>query len=169
MFSIIDRDYTKKVDEGYFKNLRCDHFLVSTKNADLLTFKCLASPNIKIVKTKPFVNGEVVNTDSIVSGTELLTGNSLPFLIQCAAFLAQYKTIYLYGVDHYDEDDLGDSNNYSGYEGRKVKDLSMTREKLDYINALYAVVKNICDAQGIKVLNATPHTKLCTFPTVSIS
>jgi len=170
-FSMIDRGYTEQVNQSYFEGVECDQFLISTKNAYLFKLTDLMRKKISVIKTKEFEINSPVDKRPIIFGSELLTGNSLPFLIQCAAFLGRYKTIYLYGVDHFSFDDLqGDENhNYDDYQGRKIKDLKMTREKLEYINSLYLFVKGICEQEGIKVINVTPHSKLDMFDKIVIT
>ncbi len=160
-FSMIDRDYTAQADKAYFNSLECEHFLVSTKNAMLLGVNSLRQKRLHVVNTRQYVQGAPINKGLITSGRELLTGNSMPFLIQCAAFMAYYKTIYLYGVDHYSFDDLDEeSHNFEDYKGRQLKDLTMTRKKLEYINSLYSVVKDLCDEARVSVINITPGSKL---------
>lgn len=167
-FSMVDRDYTRQVNRAYFQNIDSEHFLVSTKNAYLLDCWCLAQKNIHMIPTKTF--GPGIENDLIISGKELVTGNSLPFLIQCAAFLAGYKTIYLYGVDHFSMDCFDDSkdHNFNEYHGRKVKNLAMSRDKLLYINELYSFVAKLCEQESVKVLNLTPNSKLEVFKKINI-
>lgn len=168
LFSMIDRDYTRHVDKLYFKDLSCDNFLIASKNAGLLKARYLAQGKVNIIQTRMFNEKVLMDKEKIISGSELVTGNSLPFLIQCAAFLAGYKTIYLYGVDHFSIDDLHDDNNFNNYDGRKIKDLSMTRKKLEYINSLYSFIGSICKDEGVKVFNITPNSKLEVFDTLDV-
>lgn len=167
-FSMVDRDYTRQVNRAYFQSIDSEHFLVSTKNAFLLDCWCLKQKNIHMIPTKTF--GSAIENDLVVSGKELVTGNSLPFLIQCAAFLAGYKTIYLYGVDHFSMDSFDNSkdHNFNKYHGRKVKNLAMTRDKLLYINRLYDFVAGLCEQESVKVLNLTPDSKLEAFKKINI-
>ena len=170
MFSMIDMDYTKQVDRAYFDSLQCDNFLVSTKNAYLLELRDLAQKKLKVIKTKKFTSNTFIDKQPIISGTELLTGNSLPFLIQCAAFLGRYKTIYLFGVDHFSFDELHEDYNcnYNHYHGRKIKNLSMTHETLEHINSLYAFVNDLCEHEGVRVFNVTPNSKLDVFDKLDV-
>ena len=165
IISVIDRDYTKQLNDDYFEELASDYFFVSTKNVDLLGLKYLARKSVGVIRTKKFTVKEEIDREDIFLGDHLLTGNSLPFLIQLSAFIAGYKKIYLFGVDHFDLDDFDEkeNQNYEGYQGRELKPLSLSAEKLSYINSLYDFVGDLCRSKGVTVINLTPDTKLMTF------
>ena len=170
MYSMIDMDYTKRVDKAYFKGLQCDNFLVATKNAYLLELSDLVQKKLMVINTRKFTSNAFIDKQPIISGTELITGNSLPFLIQCAAFLGNYKTIYLFGADHFSFDELYEDYNcnYNHYHGRKIKSLPMTHKKLERINSLYTFVNDLCEQEGVRVLNVTPNSKLDVFDKLDV-
>lgn len=168
LYSLIDRDYTAKIGPSFFDEVQSDTVLVTSKNVDLLCYKDLFRKNVRMIKTRPYRRFELETDIQIVSGKRLLTGNSMPFLIQCAAFLFNYKTIYIYGVDHYDFEQLDNCENFSNYFGRSVKSLNITSEKLEYINSMYDYVGRLCSDLGIKVYNVTPESKLMTFEKLNI-
>ena len=113
-----------------------------------------------------YENKNNLEISKIISGDVLLTGNSVPFLIACAAFIFNYKVIYLYGIDHYNMQDIIDNNfeNSRNYEGRNIKKLTITKEKLKFINSLYSYIYKLCLKKGIKVYNMTPDSKLDIIP-----
>ena len=161
-YSLIDIDYSRSADSNYFKSLECDNFLISTKNANKFSIKTLLKKNIRVIKTETFNLDQKYNKDTILRKKILFTGNSLPFLIQFASFIAKYKTIYLYGVDHFDINDLNNlmNVNFDKYKGRDIKKLNLTKGKLKYINSLYKLVSELCSSSEIKVINITPNSKL---------
>ena len=167
-YSMIDRDYTKAIDRSYFSNLRCDNFIMASKNAYLAPTKVLLFNKPIILKTQPFNPDSDMVIEEIVPGRCFLTGNSMPFLIQVAAILGKYKKIYLYGVDHYSGEDLEGENNYAEYYGRAVKSAPVTKEKLDYINSFYAFIKLYSQEKGVVIYNITPNSKLTIFQNLSV-
>ncbi len=169
-YSLIDIDYSKSIDKNYFKGLNCKNILITTKNAYSFNIQTLLKRDIKVVKTKVFNLQENYKYNDISSNNFFLTGNSVPFLIQIAALLGKYKTIYLFGVDHFDATDLQnlEDMNFRGYKGRNVKKLRITKEKLSYINNLYKLMKKLLSNKGIKIINLTPNSKLKYFKSIVI-
>ena len=165
-YSMIDRDYSKTIEDNYFQSLKTDYFITSTKNAYLFKFKHLLKKNFLIFKTIGYENKDKLEISKIISGDVLFTGNSVPFLIACAAFVFNYKVIYLYGIDHFNMQDIVDNNlkNSRNYEGRNIKKLEITKEKLNFINSLYSCIYKLCLKRGIKVYNMTKGTKLEIIP-----
>ena len=170
-YSIIDIDYSKSIKKDYFYGLNCKNIIISTKNALYFNSKILMRKNIKIVKTKIFNADENYNGKDISMKKFFLTGNSIPFLIQVAAFVGKYKKIYLLGVDHFDINDFGNlkNMNFADYKGRRVKELKMNNKKLDYINALYLLVKKLALNNNTKIINITPNSKLKIFKKLKIN
>ena len=169
-YSIIDIDYSKSINNDYFCGLNCKNILISTKNAMAFNIETLMRKNIKIVNTKIFKENQNYKEKDISNKKLLFTGNSLPFLIQVATFIGQYNKIYLLGADHFDEDDLSnlDNMNFSDYQGRRVKNLIIDKKKLDYINNLYLLVKNLGFINKSQIINITPNSKLKIFKQLKI-
>ena len=170
-YSMIDRDYSKTIGDSYFQSLKTDYFITSTKNAYLFKFKFLFKKNFLIIKTMGYENKNKLEISKIISGDTLFTGNSVPFLIACAAFVFNYKVIYLYGIDHYNMQDIMNNNfeNSKNYEGRNIKKLAITKEKLKFINSLYSYIYKLCLKRGITVYNMTQGTKLDIIPRIEQS
>ena len=52
-YSLIDRDYTKKVNNSFILNLKTKYFIVSTKNAWLLPIFSLMLKKLNVINTAP--------------------------------------------------------------------------------------------------------------------
>ena len=55
------------------------------------------------------------------------------------------------------------NNNFKkskNYEGRNIKKLAITKEKLKFINSLYKYIYKLCLKRGIKVYNMTQEVNL---------
>lgn len=162
MYSIIDKDYTKKVDAQFFNSLRSKYILIAQKNMYDVPFKVLLRTTTKIIKSEPFILSSYKSGS--LSRDKIYTGNSVPFLIQNLAKFTSYKTIYLLGIDHYPNPLNNSNGNFKGYKGREVKILDMTQQKLDYIEGLFEYSLNVCSNQGIALYNVTPNTHLKVIP-----
>ena len=162
LYSLIDKDYSSEVDGNYFANLNSEYVLISTKNMYQLSPLRLISRRIRIVKSMPFEQAKYDCEKAIRK--EIFTGNSVPFLIQCAVLLSGYKKIYLLGIDHYERRSENGTYNFSGYSGRKLKKLHISNEKLSYIEDLYRYVFSLCKQHNVTILNATPNTRLDVIP-----
>ena len=162
-YSLIDKDYSRNVDAKFFENLKTEHILIAEKNMYDIPLRILLRSGTKIVNSEPF-SLSAYHSGSVAKD-KIYTGNSVPFLIQYLAKFASYKTIYLFGIDHY-PGPLKDSNsNFKGYKGREVKTLDMTQTKLDYIEGLFEYSLKCCSNQGIALYNVTPNTHLTVIPT----
>ena len=162
-YSMIDRDYTRSLNDSYFENLHCCKFILATKNAYLAPLKVLARKNLLILRTHPFDQYMDSSLNIFIDNGVFVNGNSMPFLIQVAALLGKYKRIFLYGVDHYDIEGFDDYKNFDGYKGRIVKKATITPTKLEYINNFYRAVKSLTDALNVEIINVTPRSKLAIF------
>lgn len=162
MYSLIDKDYTRKVDTRFFYNLRSKYILIAQKNMYDVPLKVLLRATTKIITSEPF------NLSSYKSGSlstdKIYTGNSVPFLLQNLAKFSSYKTIYLFGVDHYPNHLNNSNSNFKGYKGRGVKNLDMSQQKLEYIEGLFEYSLKCCTNQDIALYNVTPNTHLEVIP-----
>lgn len=161
IYSVIDRDYTVALKSDYLTELDSMHFIMATKNAQLAPWRVILSGKTSIVGTAAFDPSRHSNYFS--GDTAFLTGNSIPFLIQVAIKLGRYKRIYLYGVDHYSSVQSGSSSNFIGYEGRAIKNLNISEQKLQYLNTFYEYVHKLAERSGVEVINVTPGSKLDIF------
>lgn len=162
-YSLIDKDYSRNVDTKFLKNLKTKNILIAEKNMYDIPLQILIRSSTKIIKSEPF-SLSAYHSGSIAKD-KIYTGNSVPFLIQCLAKFASYKTIYLFGIDHYPSSLKDSSSNFKGYIGRGIKNLDMTKQKLDYIEGLFEYSLKCCSNQGIALYNVTPNTHLTVIPT----
>jgi hypothetical protein len=170
-YSIIDRDYSKKINKYFFSNLNSDQIIISTKNMDLINSLCLLDPKIKIIKTIPFRNEMRLETLlELIKKNIYLTGNSIPFLLILLLSLNVYKKIYIYGVDHYSNIEIKNNNlkNFDNYIGREIKPLKINHEKLFYINNFYKLTRDYSLKQMIEIYNVTPNSKLSVFKKLEV-